>query len=404
MMRPRPRAEDEPSIPMFTIILAAGALALLTVGSAVAGASGAPVALAMADGGSGISLPWILLGGGGIVAIVFGAMWAHKPKSGVAKGFTIGGGVAAIVGVIIVVGGFGASAGVGAQGSASLGSAPAASVTDTSTLVKSVDVTFLVRDEITGYGIPSATVYLYQNSSGYTPQQMRERTVNAFALCSPTDSSGNCAYTGLQNQLYDVCVSVASGNYTKCEFGWMGLKDAVLNPTTGRGVYTTSPPLLVRTVGTISLSKTSTTISSSGCSAGSSTCALSLVYENSAANSYLRNVAFKLTPVPTDSTKSSATNLTFASIQQGSTCQYTTIGGIYYVWNPNREWLRTGEIDSCGINLQFASGAADGKITVAADDGFIPSLYASMKTIPAGDFETNNNWPNAGAQSVSVTR
>jgi hypothetical protein len=252
-------------------------------------------------------------------------------------------------------------------------------------------------------------MYLYKNSSGYTKQQIFERSVPSIVSCT-TDTTGACTISGLLADTYDICAS-ASGYYTvaqACQYHVTDTANVPLNTNTNTGTLTLTPPFYMKAIGTDDLAKTSSTIPSSGCTAGTSTCPLTIFYGQKNANQWLAYPAVKLTPKVTSSS-ASTNNLTFASMQQGTTCTYTVVNSVYYVRDPTVPFLGGGQYATCPINLNYASSSTDGKIGLSLQGGFIPGLYAAMAAaggpgLPTGDYETNSNWNADTAVTLDVTR
>lgn len=287
--------------------------------------------------------------------------------------------------------------------------APAAAFapsTGSTNYAKTVDLIFVVRDFHTGAAVASADVYVYRNASAYTQQQTFQRSVPSMTSCS-TDSAGKCTVAAIDAEPYDVCVSKA-GYYTAFEACQWGVKN---HTTLTASALDSSPDYMVtgfhlRQHGTADLAKTSSTIASGGCTAGTSTCPLVIFYGNDEADSIIAYPAVKL--MPKAGTDTTATNLTFASMATGTSCTYAVVNQVYFVYDTTDAGLLAAkQWKSCGVNLNYASGSANGKIGLTLDDGFIPRLYAAMAAkpgIPVGDFETNTNWPSLSAATLDVTR
>lgn len=363
-----------------------------------------------AEGGFGAFDLVLIVGlGAGAILLVLGLVGKHNGRGGKQAG------TLAIIGAVVLVGTgvVWVFSSMSPPEEGSTGGAKAAAVSDlgTAQYAQVIDLTVVVRDPAEGTAVASADVHLWKNESAYSAAQLYTRSAPSIISCT-TDSAGQCTLKAIPAAVYDLCayktgyytVQLSKPEQSSCQFGVASTTKVPYNANTGVGAFTLTPALALQQHPTLDLTKTSTTIGSSGCAAGTSTCPLTIFFGNDKAKSIAAYPAVKLTPKVTSSS-ATTNNLTFASLQTGSGCQYAIVNQATYVYDPNLDVLAAKQWGSCGVNLNYLTGSADAKIGLTLDDGFIPRMYAAMGTkIPTGDFETNSVWNNVAAVTLDVTR
>lgn len=401
-MTPRPAASSN-NIAARIGLMVMGAFMLLTAVATTA--SAAPLIGDFPNEENGfMTFIGVVLIGAAVLAIFLTALhFAGKLKEK-QRGFLAGSWVVAAITMIVMVSANtgGAWAGDGSVTPAAA-SATGSAVGGTS-YAETVTATFVIRDETSQAAINGAVLTLYKNVTAYDLEKIYTKQATLHGTCT-ADANGLCKLESFDAGLYDGVVTV-SGYYPTPIRG-VDLTKIALNKDTGTGVKTISPPLLMKAkASAFVITKTSSTIASGDCTAGTSTCPITVLYGHEEASKWISNAAVKIVPGVANAS-TTAKNLTFASIQSGSKCVSYTINGDTYVYDPTMPFIATGQYSSCPINLNYASGAADGTIVFTVDDGFKPMLYNSMRTgagVPAGDYETNSNWANIAAASRTVTR
>lgn len=342
----------------------------------------------------GIIVTGLLALGG--AALVFGGWYEkHAPEPvrhfvGDSSKAFMGGGYAIVAALVISSAFAGGIIGTwfGGSPTSAVASSPATAVSTTTGYFSQTDTTFTVRDAYNNSAVLNAVINAYPNASAYTDQQIEEKQVLSKFTCT-TDATGTCKITAMDAGLWDVMVS-ATGHYPNVVRGMDNriAQTALSTSSVGSKTFGT---IALKSLGTIDTSKN--TASGLGWTPGTSN-TYTIYYGNTGTSSYIDYPAVKFLTAST--TGSTATNITFSSVNTGQPCYSTTVNGAtWVVWNTHE--IGPSGVLTCAVTLQYASGSTAGKFQLQFGDYF---------QTPKGvqDLETNANVNHLASSTLSVTR
>lgn len=197
---------------------------------------------------------------------------------------------------------------------------------------------------------------------------------------SGTASSGKLELTGIQVQTLGCTVDVL---YSLTSYYHFLARDQ--NICRAKNALATNkvslPTVYLQEVGTLSLSKTDTSLT---CTAGSQ-CSYVITLRNSATDKYLHRAAAKFANVA---------NATLDSVDSGANCELVEISSTkYLVYTGPAATIGSLGVVTCPVKITRSAGSADGSFTLTADDNF--------NYLGSSGWNTNSNV--AGATATSAT-
>lgn len=289
-------------------------------------------------------------------------------------GSSLAGPTAVVMGIVLtLVAAFGAPGGLSFGDAAPAAAASDAVAFDATTYEATSDVTFYAANAATKAAV-SPAVKIYK--SGVTEKAAFEGS--AVAEYSGTMSSGSLTISGIQTQTLGCTVDVALDLASYYEVIKRDINICVAKNVLGNNDIAV-PTFYMEAYGTQSLSKTDTSLT---CTAGTQ-CSYTLIVRNSAADTYLHNVAVNFTNVDSAS---------LDSVDAGGECEIVEVSGTKYVKFTND--IGPLEIASCPLKITRATGDTDGSFYFFMDD-----LYQQYG---ATAWNTNSNVRGATVSSQAT--